>query len=364
MSDFPLVFDGHNDILTRLYFTGADPSRFLERQTKTHLDLPRMIEGGFGGGFFAIMPRGRRRKVTRGAGASMGEGDSWSVPLAPPVDHRAAQRQAVMVGSFLFKLESAAGGRMKVVRKPSELKQCLEDGVVAVVLHFEGAEAIDPGLEALEFFYAAGLRSLGLVWSRPNAFANGVPFRFPHSPDVGEGLTTAGKDLVRECNRLGIMVDLSHLNERGFWDVAEVSGAPLVASHSNAHTLSQVTRNLTDKQLEAVRESHGIVGVNFAVSMLREDGKRAPDSGIDEIVRHVDYMVEKMGIESVGIGSDFDGTGIPEEMGDVTGLPKLMQILSDRGYDEASLRKIAHENWLRVLEATWPEARITNSSRN
>src|SRR5204862_5975253 len=111
-------------------------------------------------------------------------------------------------------------------------------GTIAAILHFEGAEPIDSQLNALEVFYRAGLRSLGLVWSRPNAFGEGVPFRFPSSPDTGPGLTAAGRELVRECNRLGILVDLSHLNERGFWDVADVTTAPLVATHSNAHALS------------------------------------------------------------------------------------------------------------------------------
>jgi membrane dipeptidase len=144
--------------------------------------------------------------------------------------------------------------------------------VLATILHFEGAEAIDPQLNALEVFYQAGLRSLGLVWSRPTAFGHGVPFAFPHSPDTGPGLTDAGKQLVRACNRLGIMIDLSHLNEQGFWDVAELTNAPLVATHSNAHALCASSRNLTDKQLDAIKESDGMVGLNFAVCFLREDG--------------------------------------------------------------------------------------------
>ena len=110
-------------------------------------------------------------------------------------------------------------------------------GNLAAVLHIEGAEAIDPELEALEVFYAAGLRSLGPVWSRPNVFGHGVPFRFPSSPDTGPGLTDAGKELVRACNRLRIMLDLTHLNEAGFWDVAALTDAPLVATHSNVHAL-------------------------------------------------------------------------------------------------------------------------------
>src|ERR687885_810159 len=121
-----------------------------------------------------------------------------------------------------------------------------------LVLHIEGAEAIDPELEALELWYAAGLRSLGPVWSRPNAFGEGVPFAFPASPDTGPGLTRAGKALVRRCAELGIAVDLSHLNEAGFWDVARLDQGPLIASHSGAHALAAASRNLTDAQLDAV----------------------------------------------------------------------------------------------------------------
>ena len=191
------------------------------------------------------------------------------------------------------------------------------------------------------------------MWSRPNAFGEGVPFQFPRSPDTGPGLTAAGKALVKACNQLGIMLDLSHLNEKGFWDVAKISTAPLVATHSNAHALCASTRNLTDKQLAAIKESDGMVGLNFAVSFLREDGTDNPDTPLETMVRHVDYLVERVGIDRVGFGSDFDGATIPQEIGDVAGLQKLINALRKSGYAEASLRKIAHENWLRVLRKTW-----------
>jgi membrane dipeptidase len=180
-----------------------------------------------------------------------------------------------------------------------------------------------------------------------------VPFRFPSSPDTGAGLTDAGRELVRACNRLGILVDLSHLNEAGFWDVQRISDAPLVATHSNAHALSASSRNLTDEQLNAVRDSGGVVGVNFAVGFLREDGQNDAATPIAEIVRHVDYLVQRMGIDHVAFGSDFDGATIPEELGGVAGLPKLVQALRDAGYDDAAIAKLTHENWLRVLAATW-----------
>src|SRR5207248_9209753 len=176
---------------------------------------------------------------------------------------------------------------------------------------------------------------------------------FPGSPDTGAGLSPAGTELVRACNRLGILVDLSHLNEAGFWDVQRLSGAPLVATHSNAHALCPASRNLTDRQLDAVRESGGVVGVNFAVTFLREDGRNDPGTPITEIVRHVDYLSERMGIDHVAFGSDFDGATIPDELGGAAGLPMLVAALRDAGYDDDAVSKITHANWLRVLRDTW-----------
>jgi len=193
------------------------------------------------------------------------------------------------------------------------------------------------------------------VWSRPNAYVHGVPFRFPSSPGTGPGLTGDGKELVRECNRLGVLIDLSHLNERGFWDVAQISESPLVATHSNAHALCPTSRNLTDEQLDAIRDSDGMVGVNFAVGFLREDGADDEGTPLETVVRHFDYLVERVGIDRVGFGSDFDGAKVPEEIGDVSGLPKLLAALRDHGYDEAALKKLAHENWVRTLRAAWHE---------
>jgi membrane dipeptidase len=193
----------------------------------------------------------------------------------------------------LFNIERESDGHVKVVRSVDDLTTCLDEDIFAAILHFEGTEAIDPGLDVLEIFYQAGLRSLGIVWSRPHAFAHGVPFGFPRSPDTGPGLTAAGRELVRLSNRLGIMLDLSHLNEHGFWDVANLSDAPLVATHSNAHALCPTTRNLTDKQLDAIRASHGIVGLNFAVTDLRDDGLNDADTPLKVIVRHIDYLVER-----------------------------------------------------------------------
>jgi membrane dipeptidase len=347
----PAVFDGHNDVLLRLLLSGRNEgSSFFERGEKGHIDLPRAREGGLSGGFFAIFVPADLNAVP----------DPRTVvdttkpsPLPAPLDPAYALTVSMAMSALLFRLEARAAGQMKVVRDAGELETCLSSGVLAAIMHFEGAEPIDPGLDSLEVFYRAGLRSLGPVWSRPNAFGNGVPFAFPGSPDTGPGLTPEGRELVRACNRLGILVDLSHLNERGFWDVAGLSTAPLVATHSNAHALCPSTRNLTDKQLDAIKESDGMVGVNLAVAFLREDGKNDANTPVEVIVRHIDYLVDRLGIDQVGFGSDFDGATISREIGDAAGLPVIMSALRKRGYDDAALRKLAHENWLRVLRKTW-----------
>jgi membrane dipeptidase len=347
------IFDGHNDALLR--YEREPGYDFLKRNETGHLDLPRALEGGFAGGFFAVFvpsprpPGEPRPKMTDYATPDGG----FAVPIPEPIQLEYAQHIAFKLSARLFQIEQAADGRFKVVRTADELAACLESGVIAAILHFEGAEAIDPDLDALEVYYQAGLRSLGLVWSRPTAFGYGVPFRFPHSPDVGDGLTAAGKELVKACNRLGILVDLSHLNEKGFWDVAALSDAPLVATHSNVHALSPVSRNLTDKQLDAIRDSDGMVGLNFAVSFLRADAQSDTSTPLETMVRHIDYLIERVGEDRVAFGSDFDGTTVPAGITDAAGLPHLVNALRSAGYDDATLEKLAYRNWLRLLRLTW-----------
>lgn len=347
------IFDGHNDTLLDLYLPKPGRERsFFERAEFGHIDLPRAEAGGFAGGFFAVfVPPPPKEQAD--PNPDLPRGTSFELPLPPPLELAYAQRTAIGMAATLFRLEAASAGRLRVVRTAVELEQCLAQRVIAAILHFEGAEMIDPGLDALEVFYQAGLRSLGPVWSRQNAFGHGVPFAFPRSPDTGPGLTDAGKELVRACNRLGIMLDLSHLNEAGFWDVARLSAAPLVATHSNVHAICPSSRNLSDKQLDAIRDSDGMVGLNFAVSFLRPDGQNNADTALETMVDHVDYMVERLGLERVGLGSDFDGATIPRAIGDAAGLPRLVDALRARGYDDAALRKLGHENWLRVLRRTW-----------
>ena len=343
------IFDGHNDTLLSLTSSRGEGRSFFERSPVGHIDLPRALEGGLAGGFFAIfVPKGDELNDDNIVLTDKG----YRFPLADPIDLEAAQRGTGEMMRKLFELEKSE--KLQVVRTVGALEKCLNEGVLAAILHFEGAEALG-GAGALENFYNQGLRSLGLVWSRHNQFGHGVPFEYPASPDTGPGLTDEGKELVKECNRLGVMIDLSHLSEKGFWDVAELSNAPLVATHSNAHALSPVTRNLTDGQLSAIRESDGMVGVNFAVSFLRADGARNADTTLETVVRHFDYLIDRLGVDRVGFGSDFDGATIPYGIRDVSGLPNLLEVMRAHGYDDATLRKLGYENWLRVLRKTWRE---------
>jgi membrane dipeptidase len=350
------ILDGHNDTLLHLYLSERGGGRsFFTESENGHIDLPRARRGGFAGGFFAIFsPDPTQAQPSKEDLIITDSG--YEVPPFPAIDPAFAQQFTIAVAASLFRLEAESEGQIKVVRTTHELVQCLQLGKLAIILHFEGAEAIDTDLDALEVFYQAGLRSLGIVWSRPNAFGHGVPFKFPYSPDTGPGLTEVGRELVRACNRLGILLDLSHINEQGFWDVARLSEAPLVATHSAAHGLCPSTRNLTDEQLEAIKISEGMVGLIFDTANLREDGDNDPNTPVDVLVRHIDYLVAHVGIDGVGFGSDFDGgITMPQELGDVSDLPRLVAALREHGYNETDLRKLAHENWLRVLRLTWGE---------
>jgi membrane dipeptidase len=342
-----VVFDGHNDTLLAVYKPSDGRARsFFESADHGHLDLPRARDGSFGGGLFAIFVP-RKKKSPPSA-----KGKDLRRALAP-IDANHARSVTQGMIDLLYQWEEESNGQLRIVRDSSELSTCLSSGILAAVLHFEGAEAIETDLANLTEYYNQGLRSIGLTWSRSNAFAHGVPFEFPMSPDTGPGLTPAGKELVRGCNELGILVDLSHLNEKGFWDVATRSEAPLVATHSAVHALCPSTRNLTDKQLDAIGESEGVVGINFHVGFLRSDGKSDADTPLSLIVRHAQYVADRIGIDHVALGSDFDGAKMPALLRDVTGLPRLMQAFMEAGFDETSLRKVAHENWQRVLAKTW-----------
>jgi membrane dipeptidase len=313
-----------------------------------------MRAGAFAGGFFAIYIPSPEAHDAPDYQAMM-DMPPYDLPLPELIGHEAAQPVALAMAGHLLWMERASAGAFKLVSNVANLWENLGNGTVSGIMHMEGAEAIGPDLDALYGFHAMGLRSLGPVWSRPTIFGHGVPFAYPSSPDTGGGLTDAGKRLVAACNDLKIMLDLSHMTEKGFDDVAALSSAPLVATHSNAHAITQSSRNLTDRQLAVVKASNGMVGLNFATSFLRRDGKQSADMGWEDVLSHLDHLITHLGEDNVGLGSDFDGATIPQGIGDVAGLPALQQAMLDHQYGEALVRKLCCDNWLALLGRTWGE---------
>lgn len=343
------VFDGHNDTLLRLAVKAtADPvADFLRGDGEGHIDLPRARAGGLVGGFFALWAPPPSNGLPAAAEMS---GAAYDLPLPPALELTYAQARIAHLAALLLRAERASDGAFVVCRSGAEIRAATRRGALAAIFHIEGAEAIDPAFHMLDVLHAAGLRSLGPVWSRPTIFGHGVPFRYPSDGDTGPGLTDLGKALVRRCDELGILIDLAHMTMAGFRDVARLSDRPLVATHSNAHAVSPHARNLTDDQLRMIGDSGGMVGLNFATAFLRPDGQMRPDTPLSDMLRHLDHMIRLAGEDHVGLGSDFDGAEVPAAIGDAAGLPVLAEAMRRHGFGEALTEKLLSGNWLAFLD--------------
>jgi membrane dipeptidase len=226
----------------------------------------------------------------------------------------------------------------------SDVDKAREEGKIAALLSIEGGEALDGRIELLRIFYRLGVRLMTLTWSLRNELADGA-----FEGRTGGGLTRFGVEVVEEMDRLGMVVDVSHLSEAGFWDVMKVSERPIIASHSNSKALCSHPRNLTDEQAKAIAEKGGVIGVNFAGYFLGE-GRRS----LAGVIEHIDYLSALIGPEHVGLGSDFDGLPfeqLPDELKGVSGLPRIAGELAARGYSEQAIKGIMGENLLRVVRS-------------
>lgn len=336
-----LTFDGHNDLLLNLWLNHRDApvDAFFNGIEQGHLDFPRMQQGGFIGGLFAIFVP-PQAYITQ------------TVPHLADMPYQPLEIMWQQL-AILTQIAERSQGRARLCRSAAEIAACRTEGVLALVAHIEGADALDEEGEQLQAFYEAGVRSIGPFWNLPNRFGTGVTGAFPGSPDSGPGLTEAGKSLIKQANALNMLIDVSHMNEKAFWETAELSTSPLVATHSNAHALCAQPRNLTDAQLAAIRDSGGMVGINFGNAFLRADGKRDSDTPLGDIIRHYERLRMIMGDDCVGFGSDFDGISTPEALKDVSRLPQLFAAFRDAGYDQEQLEKLASRNWQRVLQKIW-----------
>jgi membrane dipeptidase len=314
------MIDGHSDWLLDI----ADTKRsFFEESEIGHVDLPRLKKGQISAMMCAAFVRN------------------------DDLPHHALIQTLRMVDR-LRKIVDQSDGEVRLVETFEDLENCQQDDVFGAILHYEGAEAIDPEFAVLRLSYALGLRSLGLVWSRSNIFAEGVG-----ENNRERGLTYLGKELVRRCNDMGILVDVSHLNSAGFWGVLETSTLPIVASHSNAREICDHERNLCDDQIKSLAQNGGLLGINFARQFLVEGAQHGSDVSLDAMIDHVDHIVSLVGIEHVALGSDYDGASMPEDLYDAAQTPKLIKTLQNRGYSDDAIQKFGRDNWLRVLNQVW-----------
>ena len=323
MDKFPII-DCHIDVL---YALKKENRIFSSRSDIGHCDLPRMKEGNFHAAFFALFPAKTEEDIRNG----MAE---WLDFTNNPENN-------------LFH-----------IKKIEDFAKAQNSGKIGAVLHFEGAGGIDYKFNLLRKAYNSGLRSMGLTHANVNNFGTGVIFR---GEQIDSGLTKDGIRLVKEMQDMGITVDVSHLNDRSFWDVMGVIKKPVIASHSNCREIGGILRNLTDDQIKAIHECNGAVGINFGSAFLiprkiqdlpKKIQPTTAEPGFEIIKKHIDHIVEIAGIESVVIGSDFDGVTLLKKIKDCSEIQKLFGYLAENGYSRQDLDKITHKNILRIFKKT------------
>lgn len=306
-----IYVDAHCDTLTKLSDSGGD---ILDNSF--HADLERMLEyKGFVQFFASFIP--------------------------PAAGQAYSLRYGLKLIDVFYRQLEKYPDRMSLCLSYNDIQKSLESGRVAAVLSIEDGVLLQGETAVLRMLYRLGIRSICLTWNHSNEIADGV-----FESDSGGGLTIFGKQTVQEMNRLGMIIDVSHLSEKGFWDVMECSNQPVIASHSNVKSLCSHPRNLTDKQIKAIARKGGVIGINFCPDFLSSS-----NPGIDTITAHIGHIVSIAGEDTVGFGSDFDGIGsLPEGLTGVQDMRKVSEKLLKMNYNEETVRKIAGLNFLRVMK--------------
>ena len=325
-----LVVDAHNDsIITLIRGGNLDlygqqrpdyPDRegavaYLRQYLRplgqaNQLDIPKMRQGGLNAAFFAV-------DCTR----------PWGNHLLYLMD---------ALGYFIEEVERC-NGDILIARAAADIEQAQRENKLAAVLAVENSDALEKSLHVLPLLHQLGVRAMTLTHSTRSWAGDGCEV------EGGSGLTGFGRRLLEQLNALGIVVDLSHLNERGFWDVVKMSDIPFMATHSCCRALCDHPRNLHDEQLAALAEKGGVVGITFVPFFIA-----VQNPTLSDLLDHLDHAVSVAGIDHVGLGSDFDGGG--DLVADATQLPEITVGLAARGYSEIDIRKILGGNQLRLLK--------------
>jgi membrane dipeptidase len=354
-----IVVDTHNDITSPITDEGFDLGA-RDRSGKTQTDIPRLKEGGLDAEFFAIYVASRYAR----------EGGS--------------ARRALEMIDGVYEQVRRHPEALEMAYTADDIRRIHRSGRIAALMGIEGGHAIEDSLAALRQFYRLGVRYMTLTHSNTNNWADSSGDINNQNVRHHNGLTDFGREVVREMNRIGMMVDISHVADKTFWDVMETTQAPVIASHSSARALTDIPRNMTDEMLAAVGKKHGVVMVNFGNSFVNtryvkpspeiqakinelwqlyaNDNQRRraemakllgppPKVTLDMLIEHIVHIAKVAGIDHVGLGSDFDGVGgeLPEGMEDVSKLPAIAYELLKRGFSETDVRKVLGENLLRTM---------------
>lgn len=379
-----IIVDGHDDIPSVILGSGFDLSQSgTEGRFKTHTDLARMKAGGITGSFFSIYVEGELAEKPTVAGGG-------------------ALRRAIDLIDVTYRQVERHPHDLLLATSAADVRRAKQEGKIAVLMGIEGGHAIENSLFALRTLHRLGCRYMTLTHSNTNEWADSAGFAGP--PVVRhKGLSPFGEEVVREMQRIGMLVDISHVSDDTFWAVMRVAKAPVIASHSSARAVADHRRNLDDQMLSALAKNGGVAMVNFwslflsneygaaarkwfekngkafgelrakhkddpvtfraELEKLKAEGEPLPKVPLSVLIDHIDHMVKVAGVDHVGLGSDFDGVdALPEGLDGIDKLPAITRALVERGYRDEDILKILGENFLRVLERAEAFAKSTNTT--
>ncbi len=316
------IFDAHIDTLQKL--VQSNGLYDLASIPNTHVNLAKMQTAGLNAQIFAVfIPENYRHGL-------------------------ALHNASVMIDIFWQNMIKYTSELMPIMWQDELCLLTAETKRIGCILSIEGGEALEGRLENLRNFFRLGVRGLTLTWNNRNELADGVG-----EGEQASGLSEFGRQVVAEMNNLGMIIDVSHLAEKGFWDVLKISKLPVIASHSNSFARCQHRRNLNDKQITALADQGGVIGVNFCPAFLTNNPKTA---AIDHVVSHIVHLIDVGGSEAVGLGSDFDGiASVPQGLEDISRVNEIITMLKNHGYPESVIEKVMGLNFLRVLKQVFPQ---------
>jgi membrane dipeptidase len=326
-----LLVDTHNDAPLRVV-AGFDIG---QRSQKGHTDLPRLREGGVGAVFFSAYVAARYAR-----------------------ENQAAHRALEMMDAIRNGIVARYPQDFRLALTAEDIRTARRQGKIAALIGIEGGHAMEDSLRLLRMFYELGARYMTLTHANTNNWADSSGDWNDPRVKHHEGLTDFGRQVIAEMNRLGMIVDVSHVSDKTFWDVLSASRAPVMASHSSCRALCDHPRNLTDEMIRALAGKGGLIQINFAPEFLTR--RKTPPANLDDVVEHIAHAVRVGGIDAVGIGSDFDGIdSTPQGLEDVSKFPNLTRALLARGFSAAQIGKIYGGNLLRLMRAVETAAQRT-----